>query len=188
MENLSSSRYHAATDSFPPNFLPNDLPPTDFLTTNSPQSGSPINDATEQSQSRVKILLGPASSFERTPQDLKRLWELARQEGVDSTARIFLEEGGFVAWFVYYLAKNASELQAHFHGKADLSNLIRDLGSESVECRKQLAGEIGSAISSDVKQKIDRVYDKKIKSIRDVNMSQTNKRQREYSSVFPLHC
>ena len=183
MENVHS-RYDALTNDFPPNDSPpNDSPPND-----SPND-FPLNDSTGESwKPRVKVLLGPARTFERAPHRLGESWRSAQQEEGGSTARIFLDEGGFAAWFVYVLAKNASQSRAHFQGKADICQLITNLERESAASRKQLAADVRSEIPSEVRQKIDGVYEKKIKQARDINMSQTNKRRREYSAKYQLYC
>lgn len=58
---------------------------------------------------------------QRTPQKLKRRFFEARASDSTSTSRIFLDHGGFQAWFAYFLA---TEGKAHFKGRHDRLSVL----------------------------------------------------------------
>lgn len=135
------------------------------------------------------FLLNQLTDYERVPRTVLDSWdETAQQAEGSSTARIFLDSGGFGAWFAYILAKNAISVQATFRGKAEFSRLIAKLDEETVEIRQLLASSVASAIEPQVREKIDTVYNRKILQPRNDRMSLgQNKRQRttDVDSLLP---
>lgn len=142
-----------------------------------------VDTSTNESQSnQVVLLLNQLSSYERAPKGLLDSWQATTQhDEVNSTARIFLDEGGFVAWFAYFLTKNAAHNRYHFSGKADCNRLISSLEDEPAISRKQLAVRVAAAVQPETEKKIYSLYDKRIKPLQNDAMSQhSNKRQRKY--------
>ncbi|KAM4063368.1 hypothetical protein HRG_013901 [Hirsutella rhossiliensis] len=128
--------------------------------------------------SRVALLFNQLSNYERAPKGFMKSWRETQQAGECSTARIFLDEGKFPAWFAYFLTKNAAETRYHFHGKAECSRLISDLETESVASRKLLAAQVAAAIGPEVAQKINSLHHKRIKPLQNGSMVHDSKKRR----------
>jgi hypothetical protein len=149
---------------------------------------TPVDTSTNESQSdQVTLLLNQLGSYERAPKRLLDSWQATNDE-VNSTARIFLDEGGFVAWFAYFLTRNAAQSQNHFAGKAGCNRLISSLEDEPAASRKRLAARVAAAVQPEIEKKISSLYDKRIKPLQNGDLSQrSNKRRRKYIlSTFSL--
>ncbi|KAK3391215.1 hypothetical protein B0H63DRAFT_467490 [Podospora didyma] len=132
-----------------------------------PRPTPPASAAGSESQQRVDTLLTRLNSFKKAPAGLVTLWQSVNGAGENSTAKIFLDEGGFPAWFAYILTKKAAESNGHFDGKAAQCKLIADLEEEPVGSRKLLASQLAAAIPSQVREKIDRLQERKINPLND---------------------
>lgn len=145
-------------------------------------SHSIVNASANESQSeQVTLLLKQLNNFERAPKRFMKSWRETQQAMENTTARIFLDEGKFSAWFAYFLTKNAVENRGHFLGKADCSRLIDNLESEPVESRRLLASRVAAAIQPEVEKRINSLFNKRIQPLQDGSMSQhPNKRRREF--------
>lgn len=137
----------------------------------------------------VTLLLNQIKDYEgeRGPKNLSQSWQKTHQAEEDSTARLFLEEGKFPAWFAYFLAKNGAENSGHFTGKADCRRLIAGLEKVSAENRKLLAKRVASNIPPQVKERIQHLENRVVKTLQNDSMTQqSNKRRRTTdSSSYP---
>ena len=89
-----------------------------------------VSDASRNEKQRA-ILLNQLKDYERAPKTLLESWEATTQQAEgSSTARIFLDRGGFGAWLAYFLIKNAAGVQYRFPAKTDCSRLIAELEKE----------------------------------------------------------
>ncbi|KJZ68997.1 hypothetical protein HIM_11613 [Hirsutella minnesotensis 3608] len=128
--------------------------------------------------SRVALLVNQLRNYERAPKGFMKSWQETQRAEACSTARIFLDEGEFPAWFAYFLTKNAAETQYHFHGKADCSRFITDLETECFASRKLLAAQVAAAIGPELAQKINSLYDRRIKPLQNGSMVHNSKKRR----------
>ena len=143
--------------------------------------------ANDSLSEQVALLLRQLQNYKRAPKGFLKSWQETQQADENSTARIFLNEGKFPAWFAYALLKNAAEVQYHFLGKADCNRLIVDLELESATSRKLLAARVAAAIEPELRNKVDSLHEKRIKPLRKDQMCQlSNKRRRQYYAMCPV--
>ncbi|KAK5043474.1 hypothetical protein LTR84_011968 [Exophiala bonariae] len=114
---------------------------------------------------------------ERLPNGYLQSWQDVQKAAQDSTARLFLDAGGFNAWLAYILVKQNAEKQSHFRGKAAFSTLINELEATPAEYRKALAGAVASSTETRVRDRMQNVYEKLIKESQN-DILQQNKRRR----------
>ena len=143
------------------------------------------NTSANKCQSRVALLLRQLKKYKRVPTGFMDLWKEVSQptpaEEI-STAKLFLEGGEFVAWFAYFLTCTAANCRYHFSGKAACKHLIVNLENEPAASRKQLAAQVANAIEKKLKEKVNRLYNKRIKPSQNDDMLQhLNQAPREYS-------
>ena len=134
--------------------------------------------ADESQLDQITLLLKQLDNFERAPKTLFESWQQTQQAEHNSTARIFLDEGQFPAWLVYFLTKNAANKNSHFLGKAKLRQFVNALEKQSVNSRQLLAARVGAAIPSKHLEKINNLHKRTITSFQmSLNLK---KRRRKY--------
>ncbi|KAK4107116.1 hypothetical protein N656DRAFT_683942, partial [Canariomyces notabilis] len=74
--------------------------------------------------------------------------------------RIFLDAGGFAAWFAHFLTKRAAKGATHFDGQAACNQMLETIDKIPLEARKLLAREVAAAIPSDTIAKFHQVFEK----------------------------
>lgn len=125
--------------------------------------------------------------FERPPTGLAEAWtNTAHEAEGSSTARIFLDKGGYIGWVTYFVAKKATEGSAHFAGKARCRTLIAGLKNKSDTYQEWLAKSVTPAIEPGQRLKIDGWYEDVIRPVQNDNTLQNrNKRQRTTRGSLP---
>lgn len=130
-------------------------------------------------QGHVDFLLAYLD-FANTPKGLAKAYQdAAKAEGV-STERLFLDAGGFSAWFVHFLTKRAAKSTVHFDGQAACTQMLKAVDETSAESRQLLAREVQKAIPPAAQSKFQDVFNKTIKPIQADPMGASQKRRREY--------
>lgn len=122
-------------------------------------------------------------TFANTPRGLAE----AYQEAVK--ARVFLEAGGFLTWFLYFLTNRAVKSTTHFEGQAADQQLFNSFDTCSPEDQLLVAQQLSRSIPAPNLQKFQDVFEKTIKPNQRNNlMVAPQKRRREYlpSSLAPL--
>lgn len=142
----------------------------------------------KSSDESVLLLLDPLKnrygSYSRVPKGFHQSWHTVQQAREDSTARIFLDAGGFLAWVTYVVAKTHAEGPRHFPGKARVAQLITKLETETIESRKKLAEQLALCINGELRTHITHWQDN-ITLPRNDSMTLLNKRRRMY---FTINC
>lgn len=72
-------------------------------------------------------------------------YDVARSAPEDSTARVFFDIG-FRSWLGYFIAKQRTTGQSHYHGKAADQRIIANFEWLPVEERRQVATELVSVV------------------------------------------
>ncbi|KAL2129657.1 hypothetical protein VTI74DRAFT_7491 [Chaetomium olivicolor] len=109
-------------------------------------------------------LLTTHLAFTHTPKGLAKAYhETAGAQEGESTERIFLDAGGFPAWFAYFLTKRAAKGATHFDGQAACHQMLEALDKVPSEDRKLLAREVAAAIPADTHAKFCDVFEKILK-------------------------
>ncbi|KFA48716.1 hypothetical protein S40293_11453 [Stachybotrys chartarum IBT 40293] len=117
-------------------------------------------------------------TFTNTPKGLARAYQDAAKAERTSTERIFLDAGGFSAWFAYFLTKRAAKSATHFDGQAACNQMLSSVDEISFEDRRLLARQVQQAISPVNQDKFQEVFDKTVKPIENDLMVGPQKRRR----------
>jgi len=127
-------------------------------------------------------------SFRNTPKRLATAYQDVTKAQSTSTEKIFLDAGGFSAWFAYFLTKRAANSTTHFDGQAACIQQLGTIDALSPEERLQLAQQVQQAIPSDTQNKFNGVFDKVAKRNQDSLSVIPQKRRCKYLvlTYYPL--
>ncbi|KJZ69955.1 hypothetical protein HIM_10647 [Hirsutella minnesotensis 3608] len=123
--------------------------------------------------------------FTYTPKGLAKAYQLAAREEDNSCERIFLEAGGFSAWFAYFLAKRAAKSSTHFDGQAAINQLLESLPNIANNDQRELAERVRQAIPADIDERIQEIFEKAIRPSHPETAAPSLKRRRTTSDDDP---
>lgn len=112
------------------------------------------------------ILSKALRETERLPNNYLQSWQEVQMAEQDSTAKIFLENGGFVAWFAYILVRQSAGKQSFSRGRSGFISLIDEIEFMPVEYRKTLAVAVTRNAEPEVRQRKQKLYEKVIEESR----------------------
>lgn len=130
--------------------------------------------------SDTKLLIKQLSTYERTPRTFMGAWQATEQSEANSTARTFLDIGGFATWFAYFLTKNIATNQRHIDGKASCKSLIAKLESATDDYRSLLATRVAAAVQPELASKLRKLYYQRFPREDNSSDNMSHKRQRAY--------